>query len=240
MTLSTLFLILISPLVALSSSYKTMSNPPPNQSFHPQIEPTKVFTSHPHATGPKSLSNKNTEKGGKNQRVQNQPETLGPLLHSKVAFKLIGDKKTRSLNSMQLAAQSKEFATYLHFEGEEGIEGKDIEDKEVIGIPNMENDLEELEERTEKLSNKKENEKVRNRKEMDDKVGCEKCLSKSEPTHWPSPTFDSKSAKRAIESFAKLLGKAKREIAGITVLEEGQEEGTPTRFWLRKYYRRLG
>ena len=137
---------------------------------------------------------------------------------------------------MQLAPQSKEFATYLHFEGEEGIEGKDIEDKEVIGIPNLENYLEELEERTEKLSN---------RKEMDDKVGRKKCLSKSEPTHWPSPTFDSKSAKRAIESFAKLLGKAKREIAGlnplgVTVLEEEQEEGTPTRFWLRKYYRRLG
>ena len=141
---------------------------------------------------------------------------------------------------MQLAAQSKEFATYLHFEGEEGKEDKDTEDKEVIGIPNMENDLEELEERTEKLSNRKENEKVRNRKEMDDKVGRKKCLSKSEPTHWPSPSFDSKSAKRAIESFAKLLGKAKREIAGVTVPEEEQVEETPTRFWLRKYYRRLG
>ena len=199
MTFSTLLLISISSLVAFSSTYETISSPPPKQPFHSQTEPIEVMTSHPHARGPKTLSNKNQKVA---THLPNEPEILGPLQHSKGAFKLGGDKKTRSLNPIQLAAQSKEFATYLHFEGEEGKEGKDIEDKEV----------------------KKD----------------KKCLSKSEPTHWPSPTFDSKSAKRAIESFAKLLGKAKREIAGITVLEEEQVEETPTRFWLRKYYRRLG
>ena len=51
----------------------------------------------------------------------------------------------------------------------------------------MEDDLAEVKERTEAL---------RNRKEMNkDKVGHQKCLSKSEPTQGVFPTFDSKSAK---------------------------------------------
>ena len=94
----------------------------------------------------------------------------------------------------------------------------------------MEDDLAEVKERTEAL---------RNRKEMN-KAGRHKSFSKSEPNHGVIPTFDSTSAKRAIESFAKLFGKVKRKMTKTTDLEEGQEEETPTRSWLRKYYRRLG
>ena len=73
---------------------------------------------------------------------------------------------------MQLSAQSKEFATYLHFAGEEGKEDKDtaegVDDKKIIGFHNMEDDLAEVKERTEALRKRKEMKK--------DKVGHQKCL----------------------------------------------------------------
>ena len=148
MTLSTLLFFLISPLIGLSSTYKTISN---TQS---QTEPTmsrreEMMASHPPARGQKLLPKKSRERERKNQQVvnhlPNEPEILGLPYSKKENYKKI------SLNPLQLAGDlSKEFATYLHFPGEEGTEDRDAEvgldniDNEVIGIPNLEYDLAEV------------------------------------------------------------------------------------------------
>ena len=220
MTLSTLLLLFITPIIALSSTYKTIGKNPPKQSTHSQTEPTMslpkvMMTSHPPARGQKSLSKKKTEKERKNQQVgthlPNEPEFLG-LLYSKKASKLENDMK-----------RSKEFATYPHFGGEEGREDTDIEEgsddinKEVIGIPNMEDDLAEVGEKRLKKRRKMEN------------AESQRVLKKSEhsATKKVSLTFDSKSARRAIKSFAKqIAGKIERKKSNMKVDKDTKVTGS--------------
>ena len=156
-------------------------------------------------------------------------------------------------------------------------------DKEVKMIPNMEDDLAEVEEKSETLKIRKETRKKQHQK------GLKKSEPSSITTKKVSSVFDSKSARRAIKLFANHIGESQSKIANMTVekriqsLKNGKEmdklrwqktlkksepakhenknqrkfgkklnavveeqdggadmDKTPTRFWLRKYYRRLG
>ena len=243
MTISTrLFLIITVSLVAFSSTYKTKSKTPlTKQYIHSQTE----LTSHPHARCQKFLSKKKTEKEGEKDvnHIRNEPEFLwspphnNNLPHSNLPQnklphknlphnKLGGDK-----NPIQVAAQSKEFATYLYFPGERGIGDEDSEegtgDKELVGIGSMEEDLAKVEERTKAFG--KDLDKVGFQKRIWAAWGLKKFGTKQ--------IFDSKSAKTAIISFAKALNKVETD---VTAIEEEEKEEKIKQHWMKKYHRRLG
>ena len=197
--------------VSVSAAPATSSHPGESVCVYESVEIWRQETHYSYLSSPAYLT-----------PPHNNPPPNNKPPHNKLG----GDK-----NPIEVADQSKEFATYLYFPGERGIGDEDSEegmgDKELVGIRSMEGDLAKDEERTKTLG-----------KDLD-KAGFQKRiwaawgLKKS----GPKPNFDPKSAKTAILSIAKALNKVETDVTAI--VEEEEEEKTK-QHWMKKYYRRLG